>query len=483
MKNAVFLMMCIVIGSSQAQADPTSRLTLRIKADLDHITAALNSSIPMRLHHAEPRREICVEAERACTKIPEFRGLKIHSRLECVDITPRISCDISEMVTRAGNLRVTGEGSTLIITESVSGSATARGRGAIGKNIRQTVRGSADVTARVQASLAPNWMPQVEFSFDKKWNKRPEVNLFGMIPVSVGTQAERAIDAAEARLRQTVPGMMENLGLRARADALWHQLQEPLPIPIASLDGPVFAHIQPQAIAFSGMSFTDGEVHATTELQAQTRVTDSVRSPWPTPSALPDLSTLSNEAAGYSLTLPVSIQLAVLNQLSAQMKPYRHQVSVGPVDQIEVDSVRMSASADRLIVDTTLRVFGNDKTTLHYEGPASFSALLKWDSTRQQVTLDDLQLERGLNRFLRGVFKAGQYLGAISRSIDIPVAQYLATVQADVESAMNKPLSSSVILSGSIAELQLSEMTLSDSTVLATGHASGVLDVELNLSQ
>ncbi len=482
MKNIAWLAL-LVTPFGFAQTDPVSFISLGIQTELSAVGQGLNQAIPMELHAAPARRAICVEAERACTKIPEFRGLKVYSRMECIDVSPRISCDISEKVTRAGDLQLTGDGSTFSVTETISGSATARGRGTIGKNIRQTVRGSARVTAEVQGGLSADWTPQVSFLLNREWVARPQVNLFGTIPITVGTEADRAIDRAELDLRQRVPGLLAGVDLRGRAADLWRRLQEPLPLSLAGTGGSLFAHIRPEAAGFSGVDFSSGQVRATTSLRARTRVTDSTRSPWTAPTELPNLSEMSATESGFSITVPATIGFDTLNALIAEAVPFKHNVGASIVDRIDVLTVNFSGSAERLFIDTQLRAYKKDAELSAFEGMARFSSRLLWNAQSQHIVLDDFKLENGLNAPLRAGFRIGQFLGLVTRSIEIPLSSAMATLRSDLTAALNRPLSESIALQGTTADVRLADLSLSGTGVLATAIATGMLDVTLSLER
>lgn len=59
----------------------TTVLTVPMSVPLADLQAHADERLPRELHSAE-RSQTCVEAERACTKIPEFGGFKIYSRME-----------------------------------------------------------------------------------------------------------------------------------------------------------------------------------------------------------------------------------------------------------------------------------------------------------------------------------------------------------------------------------------------------------------
>ncbi|MEM9762014.1 MAG: DUF4403 family protein [Pseudomonadota bacterium] len=138
--------------TASTQEIARSHLSVPIATELSDLQRYADGVLPRRLHHKEYNRT-CVEAERACTKVPEFRSFEVAMKNRCVNITPRIDCSISENVSREGPIRISGDGGTIVLKQAIDGSATVRGRGEIGRHIRQTVRAKADVTVKAKPSV------------------------------------------------------------------------------------------------------------------------------------------------------------------------------------------------------------------------------------------------------------------------------------------------------------------------------------------
>lgn len=478
-----FIASLFCVSSNSIAAEPATVITVSLTGKLSDVTRRLDSELPSVLHSAGPRREICVPAERACTKIPEFRGLKIYSRMECIDVSPRISCDVSEKVTRAGQLLLSGKGSTISAEEVVSGSATARGRGAIGRNIRQTVRGSARVFASAEISVAADWTPNVNLSVNHRWERRPSVNLFGTIPISLGSEADRAIAKVKPDLQRKLPEMLAGIGLRQKVDALWQSVQEPLQIVIDGSDVSLFAHIRPDAVSFSGLDFSGDQLSATARIQATTRLVDTKESPWGAPTALPNLGPLATDANGFNLQVPVSVGYGALNSFLASGLPITQPLDFLGIKTMRVADAQLSGTAGRLVVETKLSLFGEDQNKPKYEETATFSARPVWSSQTNALALDDFRLDGGLNIILRAGFKAAQFTGLIERTFTVPLDGVLNSARDGLTSAINLPLDENLALRGNVTGLAINSLAISDTSVTSAVSATGDLGVTLNLSK
>ena len=320
--TAIAALLMSVAPQASAQDWPQSSVTVAVEVPLAGLEEYLVRELPNPLHSGGRSGETCVKAEQACTKIPEFRGFKIYSRMECIDISPRISCDISESVTREGPLTLTGQGGTLTIVQAARASVTARGRGDIGKNIRQTVRAAAEFTLTVTPSIDADWTPRPNVDLAYRWIDPPEFRLFNFIPVTIRGKVEPELRAAIDRLeRERLPELVSDLGLRDRMAALWEEVQTPRAIsPGAGLPS-LYAHFRPEAVAISSLDFSGGLARAAIRLDGRTAVTDVAASPWGAPTALPDLGGLPGDASGFVLEVPVWVGHATLTAALASASP------------------------------------------------------------------------------------------------------------------------------------------------------------------
>jgi len=183
------------------------------------------------------------------------------------------------------------------------------------------------------------------------------------------------------------------------------------------------------------------------------------------------------------VTVPATIGITTLNALVSQAVPFEHELRVGPVDFIEVISADLSSSGDRLLVDTRLRVSSNDSDLMSDEVNATFSAQLQWDAAAQTMVLDDFRIENGLNAFLRKSLQLAQFLGLVTRTIEIPLAGAQAALRADMTAALNRPLSDTISLNGTTTQVQLLDLEMLDTGLSATAAVEGALDITLKLVQ
>ena len=146
--------------------------------------------------------------------------------MECVDVSPRIKCDLTESIIRSGALRVSGSGNTLTLKQNLDGSVRARGRGAIGKNVSQSARAKAEFTITAAPYLRPNWSLEPNVKLTHRWINRPTFRLFNLINVSIGSKVDPKLrDALNKVQNEIIPAKLRRLDIRGRVGKLWADVQ------------------------------------------------------------------------------------------------------------------------------------------------------------------------------------------------------------------------------------------------------------------
>ncbi|MFK7875947.1 MAG: DUF4403 family protein [Paracoccaceae bacterium] len=332
----------------QAQDSPTSRLSIPFTLPVVDLKSYANQALPQQLHN-ESYGRTCIEAERACTKIPEFRGLKIYSRMECIDVTPRIKCQIDERVAREGELRLFGQGTVLTVEQDIYATATVKGRGEIGKNIRQTVRAKAGITATAKFSVAPDWTPKIDPQLSYRWIQRPEFRLFNLFPITLGSTLGPPLDKALRDFEAELPAQLARLELRDELETLWSDIQKPHSL--GNLDGvEAFLHLRPYGLGLTGPVFDNANLTARLDMGLRASVTDTPRGPAKT--RLPKNRPLP--AASTSLVVPVRVKVSSLNRLVSSQLPKELTLNQQTPAKAVIHEAALQIAGDLLVANLRL---------------------------------------------------------------------------------------------------------------------------------
>jgi hypothetical protein len=368
--------------TTAALAESTSAISIPITARIDALQNFANAQLPVDL---DRRRQglRCVKPKEVCTKVPEFRGLKVTMKNRCVEVTPAIDCDVDHHVWRQGAMSLSASGNQITIKQALGARATVRGRGEIGRHIRETANGLAEFTIVATPSIKTDWTPALDVSVSHRWINRPQARLFGFIPVTFGGEAEKAINDAIATFRnETLPNELAKLKLRDHVAAVWQDIQEPIELPLPEGDR-LFLHLNPKTVGISSIVARGNALEMIVGVSGKTQVTDTAQSPFASRTSLPDITRPGR--GRLSINVPISVNLTRLGTRVSRNLPR-------DVDfdghEITLNSLRLFDQAGKLGIrlDVRLRRFGVDL----YDGPLKAAANLRWDQPNQTLTFGGL---------------------------------------------------------------------------------------------
>ena len=452
--SVVFVGMFGLAPTAIGQQAPESQISVPVSIRLTNLAAYADSKLPASLHNQTYRRT-CVEPERACTKVPEFRGLKVTFKNRCAEISPRITCDISETVARQGSISVSGNGPSIIASQQISGSGTVRGTGDIGRHIRQTVRASAEVVVTATPGLNADWSPMMPVSIGYRWLQRPEFRLFNLFPVTLGSTLGPPLDAAIRDFEQnSVPQELAKLDIRSQAEKLWSKLQDPIPLELS--EGRfAYLHLRPLAVGLDGPRFDGGELSARLTMTLQARV-DENRDGAPR-TGLPNLTPVADN--GFSLVVPIVIGMDGLNAVLTDYLPRRVDLETSVAGIVEFTAVEVMIAGEKLVFDMTVSAEGGPLAALPSQLRIEARPML--DTASEEITFTDIDLSAagsGLGTVLQNAALAAAEL-FLSDTVRLAFGEEIGDHEAALNHALNSPLTDELTLSGSgdlsIAELRL----------------------------
>jgi len=258
-----------------------------VSIDLPGLADFVDRLLPATLHRSDYPRT-CVEPERVCTKVPEFRGFQVTMKNRCATVSPQIDCTVTETVRREGPIRISSDGRQVVIRQDVFGSGTVQGRGEIGQNIRQTVRARAEMTVLANPAISTDWSLDVPLSISYRWLERPEFRLFNLIPITLGSTLGPPLDRALLEFkREGLEEELKKLDVQSKAKGLWTAIQAPLELAVPGFET-LYLHLKPYEVGIVGPSFDGDALRARLDLALRVEVTDEAERAVTVP--LPDLS-------------------------------------------------------------------------------------------------------------------------------------------------------------------------------------------------
>ncbi len=452
-------------------------IVVPLSAPLDQLAALANSSLPGTLHAPPDAGQRCVEPERACTKVPEFRGLKVTMKNRCVDITPAIDCTISQRVWRDGPLRVEGAGDTITLRQNVRAQATVRGRGDIGRHIRETVNGAADFTISAQPGIANDWqvtLPAPAITF--RWTERPNVRLFNVIPITFGSEAQAELERAIDEFRNTqLPAELAKIDLRAEIAPIWSQMQQPVELPTGD-DTALWLHLRPEAVGIAPLAFDAGRVATRVAISVDTRVTDGPDSPFDGPApALPPLTAVPD--GGVAIVVPVRLGPDTLDRALAATLPFALTSDGALAASVTIDAASFAFADDRLEIRTSAKV---DVSGFDFEGPLTISGQPRWDPVAQTILLDDLAASVDapglIATAVNAIIATDRARTWLSGQFRVSLLQEARDIQKALETALNRDIAPDLKVASDM-RASIAGVEVRDGALQVTLRANGTVEV------
>ncbi len=442
-----------------AKAQEQSTITVPVVLSVAALQEAANRDLPVELHTGE-RAQQCVKAQEACTKIPEFRGLKIYSRRECIQVSPAIDCTIRDRVWREGTLSVTGDEGQLLLQQTVRAQATVSGRGEIGKYIRETVNGAARFEIHARPEVKPDWTASLPLDVRFDWTERPNVVLFGVIPVTFGSQAGEKLEQEIADFQQNdLPGLLDEFDLRGRLEKVWLDLQKPQKIEIPDA-APLYLHVRPGRLGLAPLIVTDRQIETALSLTAELRGTDSIASPFGGGAvALPDRTPVP-VGDGFDVVLPVTVGFDALNRMFAKElePPKEFQIPAG--GKIIVSAGSLSGEAGRLAVRLNTSISGPGLP--RFDGPVLASSQLRWEAASERISFIDLEIKlekSSMNAFvLNGFLNSPPVRGWIEKQAIISLEAEFRKVESQIAAELSRELAAGIKTEVENVEFSIEEL-------------------------
>lgn len=485
----LLLALAITLGlplSANANSNGTGQsvITINLQAPLSGLNDWLEANLPRTLHERAPRREVCVPAKRACTKIPEFRGFKIYSRMECIDVSPRITCDISERAVREGPFRLTGSGGTLTAQQVIAASVRARGRGEIGKNITQTARGALLLTLGTTPRIESDWTLKSNATIDYQWTRRPALKLFNLIDVTIAGEVEGELNAQIARLENGgADAALARLDIRRRMQTLWSKAREPVEIDLGLGTAPLFLHLQPHSIAASDLSFANDTASISLQMAGRAKATPSRTPPWSTRSELPDLGQIPSSAEGFALHLPIMLDWPFLNAAFAQALPHSFPVTSPASGTLTLSAARLYSGDGQMLIDLEVAFAPSSALLPDVSGSATLQVSPDYDAERRVLEFRNVALRESTPRALTSIIALAQTLNQLERDFALPLSKEIEDLEKDLRQALISSVIKGVpglTRSGELA-IGFRDLKIMSEGLALTAEATGRLTVTMEL--
>lgn len=449
------LSLCASVGRGNALSGgaPPSVISVPIAINLASIERQLNERIPHHLETIERRGELCVAA------------------------SPEIKCDLSGWLKRDGRITLRGSGSQLTLNVPLEAEVTAQGRGELGKNVTQTLRGGAVISADVTPDITPDWQPIMDIDTRFRWTHRPEFKLFDLTPVTVGSQAEPALRRMLDELEASIPGLLAEARVKQQVAKVWRQVQTPFEI---DAERRMWARFTPASIGFSGIETTANIAKASFAISGMPQLGLGEAHAQGKPTPLPAFARIARERSRFQVELPVDVPLAQLQTIAEERIETLSPIAVtidGDQATLELSQLELVASAQGLQLALDFALDSNrgfwDRIDLFgwldVKGRVTFTAAPLVVGANNIITVGALEFDAATHEKLASSLGDVARLPAIRelvrRSIVYDFSKDIDKVRAAMGKELNRELSNDVRLVGRIDQLSVRQPQVSGPAV------------------
>jgi len=273
-------------NDSIAVKPQTSNIAVPVEIDLSRLSTALNREVPRELWSIDKPGQTCVPSEKVKVLFVQVK-------------TPTIKCRIVGQVTR-GPLKVSGSGRTLMVTLPIH--AVVHARDIAGVLKQETATADAQVQARIQLAMAPDWTPRATVGLDYRWTNPPKIEFLGQ-DIDLSEQADAKLKGVITDLERSLPKELEKLRLREQIQQAWRSAFTSLQL--NQSNPPVWMRITPRELRYGGYEIGGNRLTLRLGLQAVTETFVGDRPADPEVSPLPAVQPLEARADKLTFFIPV----------------------------------------------------------------------------------------------------------------------------------------------------------------------------------
>lgn len=129
----------------------------------------------------------------------------------------------------------------------------------MGKQIQQTVRAETEIKTVLTPFIDENWNVKVDVDSNYQWTKRPEINLFNLIPVTISNHVDPILKKELENLKGILPKVIEQQKIKENVSNTWITLQQPQ---LIDKNTNTFFLFEPKSVGFSQINVLNNILQA-----------------------------------------------------------------------------------------------------------------------------------------------------------------------------------------------------------------------------
>lgn len=432
-------------------------------------------SVPLTVNLAALEKQLNARIPDTLYTINESRGGCFKKKVGFIKIS--IGCSISGRVWKAGRFSLTTVGDSIRASMPINFEATVRGRGDIGKNIRETGRGCAEVTALIKPGISADWKPSARVSTDFRWCDRPHIDLLG-IRITFGSKVEPKVREALADLQSKISEVLAAANIRSEVEKAWVNLHRPLTL---STDPTVTIMIKPESVHFGGFRFANNMM--TTSLALRSSLSTSVggHSVEIDVAPLPPLASIDGVNRGFNMAVPVRISYEEIRKLLEQSdigERLAKEAGLEP-QQLRLSNTEVYATKDALAIGFDIKV--DTGNWFDSRGRVYLTAKPVLDMTTRVVTFENLSFTAATDNAVvqAGVLLVGSrpVIKLTETLVEVPFGKNHTSLLEKLNGEINKRIDDDLRIEGRVDTVGVSSIQFGPEHLHIGIHAKGTVQV------
>lgn len=441
----------------------------------------LQSSVPELLYQIDEGKDACIPEQYAKGCIGVSRRGRCYGKEYSFTTVPAIDCHLNGSATR-GPITVTGSDNTISLSTPISVVVTARGRGEIGKNIRETATGTAIFNVSATPDIDENWNPQASVATDYSWRDRIGADILGF-RVTFGSKVNPKIDEALDSVKAQVPQLLSDFQLKDKVSQIWDSSTKPIRL---SASPDTWMRFTPREVGFSGINAKDGALTGALYMSGFTETFVGAEPARVAPGPLPKLIK-KLPPPGFNVFVPV---LADYSTIAAQaekaLEVGKTKVIVVPglgQSKVTFEKVKVYQTNRRsLAIGVTLKV-DPDGSWRDTHGTVWLVAQPQVDMNTKVLSVRNLALSSATNNevadALVKVVNTPLIMRIIMNSVRFDFSRQWQQALVEATKSLNRDLGNGITIHGKIDTANVVDASTSSTGYFIGLEASGPVEVDI----
>ncbi len=474
MKNQFLLLLAVIITacSSQKQEAPAPELSL---ADTPAEVPLSSLALPVTISYADIEKRINKEIGQLLYEDRDFENNGIDN--------------VKLVVKRTGNIRMTALNQYFQFTVPLEIWVEGRVKSSLGGifSPQQAPQLTKNAVFKLEVTLSSKLEPQADWSVKTqsvvnfKWTESPVLD-FGLVKLPIGGLIEKTVASQLNKLGSQIDAEAKKyLQFKPLIEKYWQELQQPIRI---NGSFPAVLYILPEAISLGPIQPGTAAITLQTGIQAKIVMTTDTLLSRPPLRPMPALQKGLLTEPDVNLMLTASLSYAQLSQLAQQNIGGQTFEFEGGKHKIKLEQISISGLGTTM--QARIRLKGSAKAGLFgkkkIDGVYYFTGTPYYDSAKQEIRIKDFDFDvKSRDLLLKSaewLFKSN-FKKQVEAQLRYPMGKELSLLKKTAESALNKPFSPELTLSGKIVKLEPTELRLEAGQLVIYVQSTGSLSVNL----